>query len=413
MADIYIYGRGTGLAYVERCLSDDVKIKAFIDNFSQDLFTTDGIPIIHKADIPNDSSFIIISILNYKERKEELIELGVDPNRIVSFFNMEDADNEQYYAVLDPFKWKTELIWKYQKEAVIPTMNNLYYEINAEKLLKTKKIPDIDSADKAIDKIINEHKSLSRFGDGEFAIMFNRNRPKFQEINNRLGERLKEIIKDDSPELIVAIADNYGDLSKYSNEAAIGIREYMTSSVRSEHMSILDMNRKYYDSYLTRPYIIYRDKDKHVMKAKFDHIKRIWDGKKLLVIEGYHTRFGVGNDLISNASDVKRILAPDKNAFSVYEKILDTATKYGMDRLILVILGPTATVLSYDLAKKGYWAVDIGQVDNEYEWFLRGQSERCDISYKTVSEYSNKSVFSDIDEPFKSLYENQIVEIIK
>jgi hypothetical protein len=36
--------------------------------------------------------------------------------------------------------------------------------------------------------------------------------------------------------------------------------------------------------------------------------------------------------------------------------------------LILISLGPTATVLAYDLAKLGYWAIDIGHIDNEYEW---------------------------------------------
>lgn len=42
--------------------------------------------------------------------------------------------------------------------------------------------------------------------------------------------------------------------------------------------------------------------------------------------------------------------------------------------------------MAYDLAKEGYWIVDIGQLDTEYEWFLCGTEKRCDLKYKTVSE---------------------------
>ena len=54
--------------------------------------------------------------------------------------------------------------------------------------------------------------------------------------------------------------------------------------------------------------------------------------------------------------------------------------------MILITLGPTATILAYDLAMQGYQAIDLGQVDNEYEWFLRHATERIVIEGKSVSE---------------------------
>ncbi len=33
------------------------------------------------------------------------------------------------------------------------------------------------------------------------------------------------------------------------------------------------------------------------------------------------------------------------------------------------MLGPTAKLLSYDLTKRGYQAIDLGHIDSEYEWF--------------------------------------------
>lgn len=410
---VYIYGRGYGLSFVKKCLLDDVTVGAYIDNFSRDTVDAGGIPIIKQESVDDDFDYIVISIIKFQDIKNGLIKLGISSEKIISFFCPSDAENDSYYSVLDSYKWKTELELKYHNDVVIPAMNNQYYEGNADLLLSSHLIPHIVSADKTVSLIVDEKKSLARFGDGEFEMMLNRARPRFQDVDVQLGKRLEEVIKDDSESLLVAIANNYGDLSAYTDEAANGIRAYLTPTVRSDHMNYLDLHRDYYDAYLSRPYIMYKDKDPKTMRSKFDHIKEIWDKKKILIIEGYHTRFGVGNDLITNALDAKRILAPDKNAFSVYEDIFEKAKKYGRDRLTLITLGPTATVLSYDLSKMGYWAVDIGQVDTEYEWFLRNAKERCNIPYKTVSEYADKNIIPDIDEPFKSDYEKQVVEIIK
>ena len=49
-------------------------------------------------------------------------------------------------------------------------------------------------------------------------------------------------------------------------------------------------------------------------------------------------------------------------------------------------LGPTATVMAYDLAKLGYQAIDIGHVDIEYEWFLMKAIHKVPIQNKYVNE---------------------------
>lgn len=410
---VYIYGRGLGLVYVNRCLQDNVDIIAYIDNYSDSISYENGIPVIRKKQIDDEYDYILISIMKYHDIKGELIADGVKADRIICFFDMKDAENQSFFEVMDPFRWKTELMWKYTREVVTPTMSNMYYESNAQHLIESRQIPLIIEVKKTIDTIINYHKSLTRFGDGEFEIMAERPRPRFQVVDKKLNRRLREVISSDLPELLVAIANNYGSLKEYTDDAANGIRSYLTQSVRQDHMSLLDMDRIYYDAYLSRPYIMYRDKRTEVIQAKFDQIKMIWDKKKILIVEGMHTRFGVGNDLIDNAFDVIRILAPDRNAFSVYNDILKTVKKYGKDRLVLCSLGPTATVLAYDLARMKYWVIDIGQVDTEYEWFLRGVTERCDIPYKTVSEYADKKIFDDIEQVFRSEYEKQIVAVIE
>lgn len=186
---------------------------------------------------------------------------------------------------------------------------------------------------------------------------------------------------------------------------------YMRKEVREYHMSMLDKNRQYYDAYLSRPYIMYRDKTG--AKRRFDNIKKIWDNQDVLIVEGEYTRFGVGNDLLENASNISRILAPGKNAFSKYEEIFAAVKEFGQNRLILITLGPTATIMAHDLAKEGFWAIDIGQFDVEYEWYLRNMTERCDIPYKCVSEVKQThDIITDDNESFIKKYKSEIIRRI-
>ena len=59
------------------------------------------------------------------------------------------------------------------------------------------------------------------------------------------------------------------------------------------------------------------------------------------------------------------------------------------DDLICISLGPTASVLAFDLAVNGFQALDIGQIDNEYEWYIRDAQFRIPIKGKMVAEVKN------------------------
>lgn len=117
-----------------------------------------------------------------------------------------------------------------------------------------------------------------------------------------------------------------------------------------------------------------------------------------MFIEGDRTRMGVGNDLFSNAGSIERIIAPNEDAFDVYEGIYKAALTYGKDRLILIALGPTATVLAYDLAKAGYWALDIGHLDLEYEWYLKGRGYSY-IPHKYNNEMLGDTHVTEVTQP--------------
>ena len=294
--------------------------------------------------------------------------------------------------------------------AMNSSVDNLKYELlyNTER----PQYPKILSGEMAIEKIINEGKSMSRFGDGEFAVIAGVDRQKFQRADKKLAKRLVEVLKAKQDDILICLMDVYGDLSKYNTECKYNIRAYMSEDIRKQHYALIDMERDYYDAYVTRPYASYLDNNTDAPKKRFDNLKRIWKGKKLLIIEGEKSRLGVGNDLFAGAADIKRILGPAEHAFDRYDDLFKEAISFlesNDDYLTLIAMGATATVLAYDIAMKGFQALDIGHVDIEYEWMLAGKGVKVPVKGKYNNEVSGGDVVEDIDD---DKYENEIIKII-
>lgn len=315
-------------------------------------------------------------------------------------------DEKQIVNVLNSLINQMETLQMQIKQSVAIAHNAKYELLDPRNKINIE-YPNILDGFITLDKIISEKCSMARFGDGEFAIMSGHNRQHFQEMNKKLGERLIEVINSNDDRLLIGIADNYGNLDKFNQDSADTIRTYMSEITREEHMNFLDINRVYYDAYVTRPYALYKDNCTDAPKKRFEKWKKVWDERNVIVVEGAQSRLGVGNDLFENALSVKRILAPATNSFSRYDEILKNALNYAeKDILFLIALGPSAGVLAYDLHKMGYQALDIGHLDLEYEWFLAGKGKRVPVPNK----YNNEYPGDEEAQPIKDkTYERQIV----
>ncbi len=397
---VVIFGAGKSAELVVKCLNHDKsRIVGYIDNNpDKQGGTFQGAMVYGSKDVGNiDFNYVVVSSMHYDGILEQLRGLRVAEPKIVVFFAETYIGSKKYENVLDPWEWKYVVLEKKFEmlERKMDTLKyNLEYEMAQKLMSKSYFLPKIKSGEEAVQRIIDERCSISRFGDGEFELMAGRVRPRFQQPDERLALRLKEVLHSNRDNLLIAIADTYGALDQYEGKAAEVIREYMTPEVRDYHYSVLDKDRVYYDTYLSRPYIIYKDKSS--AKHKFEQIKRIWEDRNVIIVEGELSRFGVGNALLERAKSIRRILCPSKNAFARYGDILERTLKEDSTCLYIIALGPTATVLAYDLALAGYQAIDMGQVDLEYEWFLAGVTERQDISYKYVNEVPGGNLVQDV-----------------
>lgn len=159
--------------------------------------------------------------------------------------------------------------------------------------------------------------------------------------------------------------------------------------------ALIPDNRNYADTNMTRFYMDYVDKSE--CKKRIYDIKKIWKGKKVIIIEGEKTKLGVNNDLFDDCVEIKRIIAPNKNAFKFFYQILYYASLQDKENLFLISLGPTATILSYELCKRGFQAIDIGHIDIEYEWLKRNAKDKIPINGKYVNEAKNIGDLSDVN----------------
>lgn len=268
------------------------------------------------------------------------------------------------------------------------------------------KPPLVRTTDETLERIISEKCSVSRYGDGEFNLMF-KGSIFFQAPNSALKQRLIEILKSQSKNHIVCIPDVFSNQDRFTEQAKKHWVKYLSLN-RSKIYQKLDMKKVYFDAMVTRLYMDYKDKNNS--EERFRKFRMIWDNREVILVEGDKSRLGIGNDLLNNSRSIKRIICPAENAFEKYDEIIAAIKKHDKSKLILLALGPTATVLAYDLSKMGYQAVDIGNVDIEYEWFLKRAEKKFAVKNKYIGEVPNGNKVGAIhDQRYESEIHTKII----
>ena len=264
--------------------------------------------------------------------------------------------------------------------------------------------------------LVEKRCSLCRFGDGEFKLAMNyaMKFPNaqgigFQEYDDELGRRLYEILSAKSDYYMIGLPS---PLFGYNlNRMTIFAKQYWKRQA-ANYIDWLYLNvprsQLFLDSFFTRFYIDYRNHNN--CSAYIQDLKKIWEKRSLLIVEGLLTRLGVGNDLFDNAESIKRIICPPINAFSRIDEIETAIKQYAKENmLVLVALGPTATVITADMAVQGIQTIDIGHIDIEYEWMLRNATEKIPIPGKFVNEARSEN---DLASFSSTEYNSQIITTI-
>ncbi len=288
-------------------------------------------------------------------------------------------------------------LFKYPRKAFKYFLSFIYPIV-----IKIYKLPNIATIEDTIDKILDEKCSICRFGDGELIYITEKRSLPFQRQDESLRQRFIQILNSNNSKILVGLPIGFQTL------------ENLKKDVKTSWMAIvvwtypilkkyLDSNKYYYNSSITRLYIGFQNNEDS--GRLFQKFRSIWDNRDIVLIEGEKSRLGTKNDLFENSNSLIRIIAPAHNAYEQYDNLYHEALKYPKTNLILVSLGPTAKPLVYDLAMLGYQAIDVGNLDLEYIWYLMGAKTIVKIEGKYTSEAKGGR---DVDEVFDELYNSQI-----
>lgn len=214
-----------------------------------------------------------------------------------------------------------------------------------------------------INKVIKEKYSITRFGDGEFYHLFNTNYSKGagrQKCNPVIRSKLKEIIRSNNENLIVGISgflasENqvdilYKDYTDY-------MKNFITKTLQKLKKSYPELLKKdFYSAEITR---LTNSSYKHEIIELFNDFfinnDFIFVGNKdliNLIKDNFYDRFQS-----IEFYEVKKI-----HAFDDYDEIYKNCLKLNekKNKIFLLSIGITATILTYDLSQNNFHSIDIG-----------------------------------------------------
>lgn len=255
--------------------------------------------------------------------------------------------------------------------------------------LGCKKCPvRVHTVEETIDELIRTDKSMIRFGDGEITMIRGRSL-KLQQAEPEIIEGLGRMLGYVHDGMIVTIPDIFDDLSIYRKQSRQFWKDHLLFS-RKIYEKYCNTDREYYNTSISRFYITLEDRSK--CQNRVNGIRQIWKDKDVVVVEGERTHNGVGNDLLDTAHSVERIIGPASDAYAKLDEILECCREYPRDRVFLVSLGVAAKFLAERLFLEGYRALDIGNLDMEYEWYLHGAKQKEEIpKHDVIGEEANRN----------------------
>ncbi len=219
------------------------------------------------------------------------------------------------------------------------------------------KHPKVKTIDETIDVLLKEKKSIARYGDGEYFLCFGREIG-FQHKDKTLQKRLIEVLTKPNPNCIIGIPEFRKDrLTFFWKQFWFENFTFVTK--------LLNPEMTYYNQSISR----------EINLEQIKRLTQLWENKHVVFVTGKGSRFNPEHEIFKNTTSFDCVYGQPKNAWADYNRLLNETKEKAKNKETIVILaiGPTATVLAYDLASsKNIQAIDIGHITNVYDKIVYG-----------------------------------------
>mgnify|MGYP002520784501 CR=1 FL=1 len=191
-------------------------------------------------------------------------------------------------------------------------------------------------------------KSLIRFGDGEYRIMYSNKGIEYQTFSKELQIDLNKIFSqyDESSYLICIPPFFVKDIKWFMKND----KKYLScfSKPRYHFLSKQKKNMKYGDAFLFR-------------KGNEQTFNKLWTNQnKILLIHNDEKRKDIFEKKYNKK--IEFIKTPSRDSYKECDEIIKKVLAINNinDYIVLVSAGPAAKVIAYELSKRGIWTVDTG-----------------------------------------------------
>ena len=134
-------------------------------------------------------------------------------------------------------------------------------------------------------------------------------------------------------------------------------------------------NKKYYSARISR----------ELTKESIVKLKMAWLNRNIIFVSGKNSRFDVNHIIFEGANEKVSVWTLPLNAWaeydSVFKEVVFEASKLD-DSIVICAIGPTATVLAYDLSNLGIQCLDLGHITNCYDRVFENALKPEDLEFK-------------------------------
>lgn len=211
-----------------------------------------------------------------------------------------------------------------------------------------------------IHHLIENKRSIARYGDGEFNLCLGK-KCISQEFLPKLQTRLCEILRSNNKECMIGIPRIWDRDPKELKW------DHWKNYLDKRYTNLFATDVTYGSAFITRP-----DSSPSIQSIEYYNLVRtMWDEKHVVLVHGEGRNFCKHKSFLQNAHRIDVVHGLGTHAFKEYDKLVDDCTMAASKECVFVIgLGPTATVLAYDLAMMGYQSLDLGHIGMFYNRFM-------------------------------------------